>query len=289
MESMALFSRTARGLFGNQAKILTVKKYSMASEGLVNSGKKLAGKTAVVTASTEGIGLAIARKLGQDGAKVIISSRRKNKVDAALTALTAEGLDVLGTVCHVGEEKDRKHLIEFASKAGNGIDILVSNAAVNPHFGPALEASEPVWDKIFNINVKAAFQLTQLVVPEMQKKNGGSITYISSIAAYRPFTFLGIYSVSKTALLGLGKVMAEECAHYNIRVNTVCPGAINTKFSRVLSESDDTKEEILRHLMIKRFGEPEDISGIVSFLSSDEASYITGETMCVTGGFYAHL
>lgn len=269
-------------------KGIKTSNFFSSSKAMENSSR-LSGKVALVTASTEGIGLAIARKLGQDGAKVIISSRRKKNVDSALEMLKKEGLDVLGTVCHVGEEKDRNHLVEFAVKNGGGIDILVSNAAVNPAVGPLLETSEPVWDKVFGINVKNAFQLSQLVVPEMEKRNGGAIVFISSVAAYTPMPMLGVYSVSKTALLGLSKAMAGECAHLNIRVNAVCPGVINTKFSAPLFANNEMMDKFLDTLLIKRAGEPHEIGGIVSFLCSDEASYISGESFTVTGGIHSRL
>ncbi|XP_053218911.1 dehydrogenase/reductase SDR family member 4-like 2 isoform X2 [Podarcis raffonei] len=147
----------------------------------------LADKVALVTASTEGIGLAIARRLAQDGAHVVVSSRKQANVDRAVAELQTENLSVSGLVCHVGKAEDRQHLINAALERHGGIDILVSNAAVNPFFGSTLDATEEVWDKIFDINVKAAALLIKLVVPHMEKRGGGSIVIVSSIAAYSPF------------------------------------------------------------------------------------------------------
>ncbi|XP_035885959.1 dehydrogenase/reductase SDR family member 4-like 2 isoform X2 [Phyllostomus discolor] len=163
----------------------------------------LANKVALVTASTEGIGLAIARRLAQDGARVVISSRKQQNVDRAVAALQGEGLSVTGTVCHVGKAEDRERLVAM----------------------------------ILDINVKATALMTKAVVPEMEKRGSGSIVIVASIAAYSPFPALGPYNVSKTALLGLTKNLAIELAQRNIRVNALAPGLIKTNFSKVARQA----------------------------------------------------
>ncbi|XP_036893342.1 dehydrogenase/reductase SDR family member 4-like 2 isoform X1 [Sturnira hondurensis] len=193
----------------------------------------LSNKVALVTASTDGIGLAIARRLAQDGAHVVISSRKQQNVDRTVAALQGEGLSVTGTVCHVGKAEDRERLVAMAVKLLGGIDILVSNAAVNPFFGNLMDVTEEVWDKILDINVKATALMTKAVVPEMEKRGGGSIVIVTSIAAYTPLPGLGPYNVSKTALVGLTKNLAIELAQRNIRVNALAPGLIKTNFSQV--------------------------------------------------------
>nr|XP_033781580.1 dehydrogenase/reductase SDR family member 4-like 2 isoform X4 [Geotrypetes seraphini] len=157
------------------------RMHSTAAQGV------LADKVALVTASTDGIGLAIARRLAQDGAKVMLSSRKQENVDKTVAQLRAENLNVKGTVCHVGKEKDREGLVVKAVEEYGGIDILVSNAAVNPFFGNILDSTEEVWDKILDVNVKATFLLVKKVVPHMEKRGGGSIIIVSSLAAYLPF------------------------------------------------------------------------------------------------------
>ncbi|XP_036985249.2 dehydrogenase/reductase SDR family member 4 isoform X1 [Artibeus jamaicensis] len=281
----------------------------------------LSNKVALVTASTDGIGFAIARRLAQDGAHVVISSRKQQNVDRAVAALQGEGLSVTGTVCHVGKAEDREQLVATAQgllfvpwsgkehlpkdgkcmnvllKAGRnnavklwgGIDILVSNAAVNPFFGNLTDVTEEVWDKILDINVKATALMTKAVVPEMEKRGGGSIVIVTSAAAYTPFAGLGPYNVSKTALLGLTKNLAKELAQRNIRVNGLAPGLIKTNFSQVLWMDKAREEKIKKVLQIRRTGKPEDCAGIVSFLCSEDASYITGETVVVGGGAPSHL
>ncbi|XP_075386914.1 dehydrogenase/reductase SDR family member 4-like isoform X1 [Tenrec ecaudatus] len=249
----------------------------------------LANKVALVTASTEGIGFAIARRLAQDGAHVVVSSRKQQNVDRAVATLQREGLSVTGTVCHVGKAEDRERLVATAVKLHGAVDILVSNAAVNPFFGNLLDATEEVWDKILDINVKASALMTKAVVPEMEKQGGGSVVIVASLAAYTPFPGLGIYNVSKTALVGLTKNLATELATKNIRVNCLAPGLIKTNFSRVLW-MDEAREESIKEIMhIRRIGKPEECAGIVSFLCSEDASYISGETVVVAGGAPSRL
>ncbi|CAG05752.1 unnamed protein product [Tetraodon nigroviridis] len=195
------------------------------------SQSSLTGKVAIVTASTDGIGLAAAQALGSRGAHVVVSSRRQANVDKAVALLRSQDIQVTGTTCNVGKGEDREKLIQTALDRCGGIDILVSNAAVNPFFGNTLDSTEEVWDKILSVNVKSAFLLTKLVVPHMEKRGGGNIIFVSSVGAYQPMQGLGPYCVSKTALLGLTKVLAPELAQSNIRVNCVAPGVIKTRFS----------------------------------------------------------
>ncbi|XP_047242718.1 dehydrogenase/reductase SDR family member 4 isoform X2 [Girardinichthys multiradiatus] len=304
------------------------------------SQSSLDGKVAIVTASTDGIGLAAARALGKRGAHVVVSSRRQANVDKAVALLQSQSIRVTGTTCNVGKGEDREKLVQlirpversaqegfethssvwsfswapffqtlmwtalvksfqgasFCLMRGKktvdqcgGIDILVSNAAVNPFFGNILDSTEDVWDKILSVNVKSAFLLTKLVVPHMEKRGGGNIIFVSSVAGYQPMQALGPYSVSKTALLGLTKALAPELAHGNIRVNCVAPGIIKTRFSSALWQNKDVADEFKKQLSIKRIGEPEEIGGTIAFLCSDEASYITGETIAVTGGMSCRL
>lgn len=247
------------------------------------------GKVAIVTASTEGIGYAIAKRLGNEGASVVISSRKEKNVEAAVKNLRSEGITVEGVVCHVGNADHRKKLFDVTKSKFGGFDILVSNAAVNPAVSPILETDEAVWDKIFEINVKSAWLLAKDAYPELIKRGGGNIVFISSIAGYQPMEPLGPYSVSKTTLLGLTKAIANEIVHDNIRVNCVAPGIVATKFASAITSSEAGQEKSLSIVPMKRFGKPEEIAGAVAFLASDDASYITGETIVTAGGAHAHL
>lgn len=260
----------------------------MASSGLTRQNP-LANKVALVTASTDGIGFAIARRLAEDGAHVVISSRKQQNVDRAVATLQGEGLSVTGIVCHVGKAEDREKLVTTALKLHQGIDILVSNAAVNPFFGNLMDVTEEVWDKVLSINVTATAMMIKAVVPEMEKRGGGSVVIVGSIAGYVRFPALGPYNVSKTAILGLTKNFAAELASKNIRVNCLAPGLIKTRFSSVLWEEKAREDVMKEALQIRRLGKPEDCAGLVSFLCSEDASYINGETIVVGGGTPSRL
>ncbi|KAL2740570.1 dehydrogenase/reductase SDR family member 4 [Vespula squamosa] len=251
--------------------------------------KRLEGKVAIVTASTEGIGYSIAKRLAQEGAKVMISSRKESNVKKAVNELLQEGLSVAGTVCHVGKAEQRKKLFNETKSIFGGLDILISNAAVNPQAGPVLESEEEVWDKIFDINVKCTYLLIKESLPFLKDSKSPSITIISSISGYQPFNLLGVYSVSKTALLGLCKAAAENLSTYGIRVNCIAPGIIETKFSEPLYKSESANAACIEKIPLGRIGKPDEISGIAAFLASDDASYITGETIVASGGMQSRL
>merc|ERR1712168_199408 len=251
--------------------------------------KKHEGKVAIVTASTDGIGLAIAERLGLEGATVMVSSRKIDKVSAAVDDLKSKGVICEGIPCHVGSPVDRQALVDATVEKFGGIDILVSNAAANPHMGSILDCDEGSWDKIFDVNVKSALMLTQLCVPHMIERDGGAIVYVTSIAGYVPINLLGAYSVSKTALLGLTKVVSTAVCDENIRVNGIAPGIIKTKFSSALWQNEDVAERTMEQIPLGRFGEGKDIAGVTSFLCSDDAAYITGETIVAAGGMTSHL
>lgn len=260
----------------------------MAGVQAVNA-KRLEGKVAIITASTDGIGFAIAQRLGQEGAHVVISSRKQDHVDHAVAKLKEANISVFGQVCHVGKADDRERLISETVSRHGGLDILVSNAAVNPTFGPILDTTEQQWDKIFEINVKAAFLLTKECVPHLEKRKGSSIVFVSSIGGYRPFDLLGPYSVSKTALLGLIPALAPQLHLKGIRVNGIAPGIIRTKFSGALWADESVEEQATAGIPMKRLGEPHECAGAVAFLCSDDASYMTGETIIMAGGSQARL
>jgi len=280
-------SRPSGKLFSGAS---SVKMASTASSALGKyKCRRLDGKVAVVTASTLGIGLAIAERLGHEGAHVVISSRKQTQVDNAVQSLQKQGLSVFGMVCHVANKDDRKRLLEKTVDKFGGIDILVSNAAVNPLFGPIFEATEDSWDKIFDINAKSAFFLSKEVVPYMEKRGGGSIVFVSSIGGYNPFELISLYSVSKTTLLGLVKAMVPHCLEKNIRVNAIAPGIIKTKFSAALWKDLENEKLAARNIPMQRLGTPEECAGAVAFLVSDDASYVTGETIVMAGGVQSRL
>ncbi|VDM53876.1 unnamed protein product [Angiostrongylus costaricensis] len=251
--------------------------------------KFLTDRVAVVSASSKGIGFAIAKRLGADGASVVVSSRKSKNVEEAVEALRVEGINAAGVTAHVGIKEDRKKLIEFAIDRFGKLDILVSNAAVNPHFGDIMSISDSQWDKMLNINVQSSLQLTQEAVPHLEASGRGNIVLVSSIAGYAPLDGLGAYSIMKSTLIGLNKALSQSLARRNIRVNAIAPGIIRTDFSRALYINEVDHENWLRTIPLNRLGEADECADVVAFLVSDEASYITGETIGVNGGMQARI
>ncbi|XP_078497474.1 dehydrogenase/reductase SDR family member 4-like [Lissotriton helveticus] len=246
-------------------------------------------KVAIITGSTQGIGLEIARRLAQDGAHVVVSSRKKGNVDQAVEELKAENLSVSGVVCHVGKEEDQQRLINTALQWQGGIDYMISNASVSPFFGNVMDSTSEIWDKVFEVNVKSMFLMAKLSVPHMQKRGGGSIVFTSSVVGFNPLLNIGPYCVSKTALFGLTKVLAPTLTPLNIRVNCLAPGLSRTNFGSMILKDEAFTEFIMKVNNVVRLGEPKDYGGIVSFLCSSDASYITGETIVAAGGAISRL
>lgn len=273
-----------------------VNEYNVGETARPSSSSK---PVAVVTASTAGIGLGIGHALAKAGYHVVISSRKPENVKMAVEQIQGQfGVDsASGLPCHVSEPEARSALVGHALQQGGKIEALVLNAAASTHIGPILETSESHWDKIFEVNVKSAFLLVQQFAPHLSA--GASIVFISSIAAYNPLPGVGVYSVTKTALLGLTKTLANELAARRIRVNCVAPGIIKTSFSKGLwqggkslansSISGKGKGAKYFHIPLGRIGEPDDVSGIVAFLVSPHAAYITGETIVAAGGAVSKL
>ncbi|OAY25868.1 tropinone reductase-like 3 [Manihot esculenta] len=249
-------------------------------------GKRFAGKVAIVTASTQGIGFAIAQRLGCEGASVVISSRKLKNVDEAVEKLKAQGIEVIGVVCHVSNAEQRKNLIEKTVQKYGKIDVVVSNAAANPSVESILQTQESVLDKLWEINVKASILLLKDAAPHMPK--GSSVILISSIGGYNPHASMAMYGVTKTALLGLTKALAAEMAP-DTRVNCIAPGFVPTHFADFITNNDAMRASIEQGTLLNRLGTTEDMASATAFLASDDASYITGETLVVAGGMPSRL
>lgn len=249
--------------------------------------KRFEGKVALVTAATAGIGLGIAQRLGQEGAKVVICSRKQNNVDDTVKALKDQGIDCVGCVCHVGHRQHLQKFVQLAIDTYGQIDVLVSNAAVNPASGPLLSIPESAIDKTLEINIKAAIMLVKETALHLKK--GASIVFVSSFTAFNPSQPLAIYAVSKTAVVGLTKAFANELGERGIRVNCVAPGIVPTKFASALVENEELREQQRTANLLKRLGTPEDMAAAVAYLCSEDASYVTGETIPVTGGLQTRL
>lgn len=245
----------------------------------------LTGKVAIVTGSSKGIGLSIARGLAENGAKLVISSRNQEAVDAVAAEFNKAGFDAIGIACHIGDADQRKALVAKTIEKYGRIDILVNNAAINPFYGPIESAEEEVFDKIMNVNVKAPWLLSNLVQPFMKENGSGSIINISSVEGIHPGFRLGLYSMTKSALIMLTKNQAKEWGRYGIRSNVVCPGLIKTKFSQSLWSNDKLVEGYNQTVPLKRMAEPDEMAGIVMLLASDAGSYMTGGVYAADGGY----
>ncbi|GHB72844.1 SDR family NAD(P)-dependent oxidoreductase [Persicitalea jodogahamensis] len=241
-------------------------------------------KVAIVTGASKGIGESIARFLADAGANIVLSSRKQADLDALAVEMREQGSEVSAIAAHVGDRAQLRELVEKTIDTYGGVDILVNNAAANPHYGPTLEFPESAFDKIMQVNVQSVLELTKLVQPSMKARGGGSIVNISSIAGLTPDPGLGMYSVSKAALNMLTKVLAKELGADGIRVNAVCPGLIKTKFSQALWEDEKTLARFTKHLPIARMGTVEEIARITLFLASPASGYCTGGIYTADGG-----
>lgn len=250
----------------------------------IKSQFNLTGKVAIITGASKGIGESIARGLAEHGAKVVISSRKQDAVDAVAASFKADGLEAIGIACHVGDDDQLKNLVAKTIEHYGGIDILVNNAATNPIFGHLVKNDGEIFDKIMNVNVKACMLLANYCFPSMKSRGGGSVINIASVEGLKPSEGLGLYSVSKAAVIMLTKSQAKEWGKFNIRSNAICPGLIQTKFSAALWKNDAILNTVEKHLPMRRMAQPDEMAGLATFLASDAASYTTGGAFTNDGG-----
>jgi NAD(P)-dependent dehydrogenase (short-subunit alcohol dehydrogenase family) len=244
----------------------------------------LEGKVAAVTGASRGIGRAIALRLAGAGARVVVSSRKLESVQAVAGEIEAAGGQALAVQAHVGRPDDVTSLVAQTVEAFGRLDVAVNNAATSPHFGPALTADEGQWDKVLDTNLKGVFRICQAVLPHMEAQGGGKIINLASLAGVRPSPGLGLYGVSKAGVIMLTQVLAVELGHANVQVNAIVPGVIKTRFSQVLWGTPQIADPLLRHLPLSRFGEPEDVAGLALYLASPASDYVTGGVFLVDGG-----
>lgn len=244
----------------------------------------IAGKVAIVTGASRGIGQAVAEAYADAGAKVVISSRKQDGVDAVAEGIRAKGGEVLAVAAHNGDKAALQALAQAALDAYGRVDILVNNAATNPHFGTLLDAEDSLWQKTIEVNIMGTIWLTQAVVPSMRANGGGKVINVASVNGLRPGHMQGIYSMTKAALISLTQTLAMELADDGICVNAIAPGLIRTRFARVLWENDAILDPVLARTPLKRIGEPGDIAGMALFLASPASDYATGQVFVVDGG-----
>tara|TARA_B100001059_G_scaffold89990_2_gene88576 strand:- start:5412 stop:6182 length:771 start_codon:yes stop_codon:yes gene_type:complete len=245
---------------------------------------KLDGKVAIITGSSKGIGLAIARGLAEHGANIVLSSRNQEALDVQVNQLKKDGLNAVAHSCHVGDENQRKDLIKKTIESFGKIDILVNNAAINPVYDSLEKMSSEVYEKMMNVNLKAAFDLSNLCFPYLKAEKNGSIINISSVEGLKPSLGLGIYSITKAALIMLTQVQAKEWGKHGIRSNAICPGFIKTKFSSALWKNEALLAQVKNQLPAGRVAEPIEMSGLAVYLASSAGSYTTGGIYTADGG-----
>ena len=244
----------------------------------------LAGKVAVVTGSSKGIGRAIAERLAEHGARVVVSSRKEDACETVAQGIRARGGEALVVPCHIARKEDLQALVDRTVAHWGGIDVLVCNAAVNPYLGPAAGASDEVYERIMGANVRSNFWLCNMALPQMAARGGGSVIIISSIGGLRGSAQLGLYAISKAADMQLARNICVEWGPKNIRANAIAPGLVRTDFARALWEDPVLYRKRTRDTPLQRIGEPDEIAGAAVFLASPAGSFVTGQTIVIDGG-----
>jgi NAD(P)-dependent dehydrogenase (short-subunit alcohol dehydrogenase family) len=243
----------------------------------------LKGKVALVTGGSRGIGKAIVIGLAKAGADVALASRKLPDLEEVAKEVKGTGRKSLAVAAHVGKIEEINGLVGKVKDTFGKIDILVNNAATNPTMDQAIDVEERAWDSIMNLNMKGLFFLSQAVARVMREQGGGKIINVASVAGISP-DLLPIYSISKAGVIMATKVMAQQWAQYNIRVNAIAPGLTRTRFSEALWGNKDILQGAMLGIPMRRVAEPEEMVGAVIFLASDASSYVTGQVIAVDGG-----
>ena len=244
----------------------------------------LTGRVAIVTGASRGIGQAIAQTIAAAGARVALASRKQESLDKVVAEIQGQGGEAIAIAAHTGETAEVRALVAQVVERWGGVDILVNNAATNPHFGPLLTADEGQWQKILDVNVIGYFRMAQAVAPEMQKRGKGKIINMASVAGVRPMPGMGVYSVSKAAVIMLTQTLAQELGPSNIQVNAIAPGVIKTRFSSVLWQTESIAKGIQAATPLGRFGEVNDLTSAALYLASPASDYMTGAVLVIDGG-----
>ncbi|MCF6299895.1 MAG: glucose 1-dehydrogenase [Proteobacteria bacterium] len=247
----------------------------------------LKNKIALITGASRGIGEAIAHLYAENGAHVIVSSRSEEGTETVAKAIRDKGGKAEAMVCHNGDKDSRSQLIANISKKHGKLDILINNAAANPYFGNILDTGYPAMVKTIEVNIEGYFHMSQLAGQLMRDNKSGCIINTASINGKRAGMHQGIYSISKAAIISMTESFAKECAQFGIRVNAILPGLTDTKFASALTKNEAMLKTILPQIPMHRVAQPNEISPAYLFLASNAASYITGISLPVDGGFLA--
>ncbi|MFZ6758334.1 SDR family oxidoreductase [Undibacterium sp. Ji50W] len=245
----------------------------------------LTGKVALVTGASRGIGEAVAKTLAANGAYVIVSSRKAEACEAVVAAIVAAGGKAEARACHIGEMAQIDTLFADITAAHGRLDILVNNAATNPHFGHITETDVGAFQKTVDVNIRGYFFMSSAGAKLMAKHGGGSIINVASVNGVVPGAMQGIYSITKAAVIAMTKSFALECASMGVRVNALLPGATDTKFASALFHNPVILEKALTRIPMKRIAEPDEMAGTVLYLASNASSYTTGTCINVDGGY----
>ena len=247
----------------------------------------LSGKVALVTGASRGIGAATAQLLAAFGAHVVVSSRKLDACEAVVEALKGDGGQATALAAHIGETASIDALFDQLSERKLIPDILVNNAAANPYFGPMLDMPMTAFDKTVEVNIKGYFYTSMKAARLMRERGGGAIVNVASINGRRAAPGQGVYSLTKAAILSMTEGFAKELAPHKIRVNAVMPGLTDTKFAGALTQNDALLKQLLRMIPMGRVAQPGEIAPMIAFLCTPAASYITGGSFAVDGGFLA--
>jgi len=248
----------------------------------------LKGKIAVITGSTKGIGKAIAFRMAEHGAKVVVSSRKADACEAVTAEINetyGKGEEVAVSIpANISHKEQLQDLVDKTNAKWGQIDILVCNAAVNPYFGPSIDCPDEAFEKIMRCNVESNFWLTNMVLPQMKERGDGSVVIISSIGGLKGSTVLGAYAISKAADFQLARNIAVEYGPHGITANAIAPGLVKTDFARALWENPDILKASTAGSALRRIGEPDEIAGMAVLLASDAGRFLTGQGLVIDGG-----
>ena len=245
---------------------------------------RLDDKIAIVTGGSRGIGEAIARGFADQGAAVVISSRKQEGLDAVAESINASGGKAVPIACHAGKPDEIAALFDRVNKELGGVDILVNNAATNPYFGPAVDISEGAFDKTFEGNLNGYFAMLQHAARPMKPAGRGSLINIATIAGIRPGPNEVTSALTKAAVINMTKGFAKDLGPYGILVNAIAPGLVETHFARVLVETKEIHDRIIAHTPLRRHGQPSEIAGAAIYFASAASSFATGATLVLDGG-----
>ena len=244
----------------------------------------LTDKVAIVTGASRGIGESIAKTFAENGAKVVLASRKQEALDTVAASIKESGGEALAIACHTGKLEMMDALFEKVMDTYGKVDVLVNNAAANPYFGPALNCPEDAYEKTFEVNTKGYFFMAQKAGQIMVEQKSGSIINIASVAGMRGPVMQTVYGMTKAAVILMTKGLAKELGSEGVRVNAICPGLTETHFASVLINTEEIYNIALEGIPLKRHAQPDEIAGAALYLASDASSFTTGSTIVVDGG-----